>query len=295
MSSWTPTVPSTYAGPGVLKSTQQGRSGQEQTVRTQPPRSRKNRRNRKQNGGFEAAPVGQFGKELNPFSLAQGRQFADLNKNFHGGAFYGSAYPGSVTDSGLPGDLQASAHLLPLNKAFSEIQGLKDQTGGDYASELGVNSNTQSKCQQDYKNYTSVSPNITAAKYVEQHPECTRYVTELTPRGEQLFGEEEVQEGGRRRKASRKNRKVNRKNRKASRKNRKASRKSRKVNRKNRKASRKASRKSRKVNRKQSGGQLGSMPMSEFSKMLLPAGLEGKAGLNPEWKLAEDPNAFAPY
>lgn len=162
-------------------------------------------------GGFEAAPVGQIGKELNSINLAQGQQFAKINAPFHGGALYGGPYPGAVTSSQLPADLQASAHLSPLNKAFEDIRGLKDQVGG-------------------------------------------------------------------KRKGSRKNRKSTRKNRKGSRKDRK--------DRKNRRS---WTRKGRK------GGALGYMPMNEFNKMLLPAGLEGKAGLNPEWKLAEDPNAFAPY
>jgi len=87
----------------------------------------------------------------------------------------------------------------------------------------------------------------------------------------------------------------------------KASRKARK--------SRKASRKHRKGSRKQRGGVLvrwgggsrrrslrgGSyaemrfpMPVGEEGKMLIPAGLQAQAGLNPEWKLAENPLSFAP-
>ena len=95
------------------------------------------------------------------------------------------------------------------------------------------------------------------------------------------------QAGGRRRrktrKASRKNRKASRKNRKASRKNRKASRKNRKASRKNRKASRRSLR----------GGALGYAP-TDAPGMLLDASQTARAGLNPEWKLAEDVNSFAP-
>jgi hypothetical protein len=97
------------------------------------------------------------------------------------------------------------------------------------------------------------------------------------------------------------------------RRHRKGSRKSRKGS---RKGSRKAHRKgSRKAHRKQRGGVLvrwgggsrrrslrgGSyaemrfpMPVGEEGKMLIPAGLQAQAGLNPEWKLAENPLSFAP-
>jgi hypothetical protein len=85
------------------------------------------------------------------------------------------------------------------------------------------------------------------------------------------------QAGGRRR--SRKNRKASRKNRKASRKNRKASRKNRKASRKNRRSLR--------------GGALGYAP-TDAPGMLLDASQTARAGLNPEWRLAEDPKSFAP-
>jgi hypothetical protein len=39
-----------------------------------------------------------------------------------------------------------------------------------------------------------------------------------------------------------------------------------------------------------------SMPMNvaDSSKMLIPAQLQAQAGLNPEWKLAENPSSFDP-
>jgi hypothetical protein len=93
---------------------------------------------------------------------------------------------------------------------------------------------------------------------------------------------------------------------------RKASRKARKASRKARKASRKAH---RKTHRKQRGGlyRWGGggrrrrgmkggaysemrfpMPVGDESKMLIPSALQQQAGLNPEWRLAENPMAFAP-
>jgi hypothetical protein len=102
------------------------------------------------------------------------------------------------------------------------------------------------------------------------------------------------QAGGKRkskksRKTSRKNRK-SKKSRKTSRKNRK-SKKSRKTSRKNRKS--KKSRKNRKSQRRnrRGGGHLG------FNSVNAPGMLlkdYSKTGLNPEWNLAKDPNAFAP-
>lgn len=87
------------------------------------------------------------------------------------------------------------------------------------------------------------------------------------------------QAGGRRRRSTRKNRK----NRKASRKNRKASRK----NRKN-------------TMRRRRNNMMGGMILNPASVsapgLLLSPGQEAKAlsGMNAEWKLAENPRAFAP-
>ncbi len=84
--------------------------------------------------------------------------------------------------------------------------------------------------------------------------------------------------------------------------------------RRGRKGSRKSRKGSRKAHRKQRGGVLvrwgggsrrryrgGSyaemrfpMPVADEGKMLIPANLQAQAGLNPEWKLAENPNSFAP-
>jgi len=81
-----------------------------------------------------------------------------------------------------------------------------------------------------------------------------------------------MQDGGRRRRN--KNRKTNRKNRKGSRKNR-------------------ANRKSR--NRRYRGGAMPSLNPGLVSApgQLLPSSVTA-AGLNPEWRLAENPRAFAP-
>jgi hypothetical protein len=90
-----------------------------------------------------------------------------------------------------------------------------------------------------------------------------------------------MQDGGRRkRKASKKNRRASRRNRRASRRNRKASRKGRKASRRN---------------RRYRGGAMPAMNPGSTSAggMLLPSSVTA-AGMNAEWKLAENPRAFAP-
>lgn len=82
------------------------------------------------------------------------------------------------------------------------------------------------------------------------------------------------QAGGRRRRRAKGSRKASRKSRKASRKSRK-------------------SRKGRKSRRSMRGGALGYAP-TDAPGMLLDASQTARAGLNPEWKLAEDVNSFAP-
>jgi len=191
-------------------------------------------------------------------NLAEGDQFAKYHSGQHGGSAVTSgysAYPGAVTQGSFNDGVPLdAARQNTLIAAYRDIAGLKDQAGG-------------------YKRKS--------------------------------------------RKGSRKNRK-NRKGSRKSRKNKKASRKSRKnkkasrKSRKNKKASRKASRKNRKMYRKQRGGDFvrwggarrhvgGSMqdmsnPMTvaESTKMLISPQMQLQTGLNPEWKLAENPASFAP-
>ncbi len=209
-------------------------------------KSRNTRRNRKYRGGANSgdafAPASLNTGMPTSVALQQGQQYADFHKYQHGGAYtpvVGGPYPGAVTEpTVLPADLIASAKLLPLNRAFDEIRGLSDQTGGRRKGS---------------------------------------------------------------RKGSRKGRKGSRKGRKAHRKshgkshrktNRKANRKNRKTNRKNRSARRQRGG----LYRWGGGGAVEYQPMgvAESGKLLVPAEISAKAGLNPEWKLAEDPNSFAP-
>ena len=150
-------------------------------------------------------------------NLAQGRQFAEMHEGQHGGAGLASGpYPDALGDV-LPQDLAASAHLLPLQKAFDDIKGMSDQAGG-----------------------------------------------------RRRRNKRKSMKGGKKSKKSRKSKKS------------KKSRKTRK-SRKNRR-----SRRSRR-----GGGHLGYQSV-DAPGMLLTDAQYKLAGLNPEWNLAADPNAFNP-
>jgi hypothetical protein len=112
----------------------------------------------------------------------------------------------------------------------------------------------------------------------------------------QIRGMTDQDGGRRRRRGSRKSRKSHKKQRGGdfvrwggARRSLRKGRKSRKTSRKGRKGSRKTQR----------GGSYSEMrfpmPVSDETKMLIPASLQAQAGLNPEWKLAENPLSFAPY
>ena len=96
-----------------------------------------------------------------------------------------------------------------------------------------------------------------------------------------------MQDGGRRRRNTRRS---TRRSRKASKKNRKASKK----NRKNRRSSR-SNRKTSRRNRRYHGGAMPAMNPGSTSApgLILPSNVS-VPGMNPEWKLAENPRAFAP-
>ena len=97
-----------------------------------------------------------------------------------------------------------------------------------------------------------------------------------------------MQDGGRRRR--RNTRRSTRRNRKASKKNRK----NRRSTRRNRRGSRRNRRGSRR-NRRYRGGAMPAMNPGSTSAggMLLPSSVTA-SGMNPEWRLAENPRAFAP-
>jgi hypothetical protein len=103
-----------------------------------------------------------------------------------------------------------------------------------------------------------------------------------------------MQDGGKRRRNTRRS---TRRSRKASKKNRKASKKNRK-NRRSSRSNRRSSRSNRKTsrrNRRYHGGAMPAMNPGSTSApgLILPSNVS-VPGMNPEWKLAENPRAFAP-
>jgi hypothetical protein len=186
-------------------------------------RTRRGTSRRRQRGGESApSPVTGTGMgEMAAQSLAQGKQFATMHANQHGGGGLDAGpFPGAVSEQALlPPNLMNAARVAPLNSALNAIANMKDpgQAGG----------------------------------------------------------------------ARRKGRKASKKGRKASKKGRKASKKGRK-----------ASRKSRKTRRsKQRGGAFGDEAQSVNAPGLLLSGSQmskALSGMNAEWKLAENPAAFAP-
>jgi len=198
-------------------------------------------------------------------NLAQGEQFLQYHSGQHGGSAVTSGYsdyPGAVTqgsfNDGVPMD---AARQTGLMAAYRDIAGLRDQAGG-YKKGSRKNRKSRKNKKASRKNRKS-------------------------------------------KKASRKNRKNKKATRKTSRKNKKASRKNKKASRKNKKTSRKMYRKQRGGDfvrwggaRRHVGGSMQDMenPMSvaESTKMLISPQMQTQTGLNPEWKLAENPASFAP-
>ena len=208
------------------------RKGSRKNRNRKGSRKNRSRKNRMLYGGM--APVAYTNSGPMNLNLAQGQQFASYHANQHGGSgpYAFGPYPGAVNEpSFLPQELVASAHLLPLQRAFEDIKQFgpqSDLTGGGRRSASGF-------------------------------------------RGGAGF----VPWGGGRRSAS----------------GFKGGRRSA--------STVKGGRRSYKGGRRSYKGgsyQDLSMPMdiAESSKMLISPQLQQQAGLNPEWKLAENPSSFDP-
>uniref|UniRef100_A0A6C0KW44 Uncharacterized protein n=1 Tax=viral metagenome TaxID=1070528 RepID=A0A6C0KW44_9ZZZZ len=63
-------------------------------------------------------------------SLGQGGDYFKYHQGQHGGAVFQGAPLSAIADSSLPDALRGPAHIGGLDKAFVDIRGLKDQTGG---------------------------------------------------------------------------------------------------------------------------------------------------------------------
>jgi hypothetical protein len=130
---------------GVSNSRKGSRKGSRKNRNRKGSRKNRNRKGSRKNrmyyGGM--APVGYTNSGPMNLSLAQGQQFAQYHANQHGGSgpYAFGPYPGAVTQaSSLPQGLVASAHLLPLHKAFDDIKQFgpqSDLTGGGRRSASG--------------------------------------------------------------------------------------------------------------------------------------------------------------
>jgi hypothetical protein len=85
------------------------------------------RMTRKKGGAGAPVNYSLAGNWSSRMSLGQGQDFFKYHEGQHGGQ---APYPGSVESSSLPVHLRGPAHLAGIDKAFVDIAGLKDQTGG---------------------------------------------------------------------------------------------------------------------------------------------------------------------
>ena len=96
-------------------------------------RSRRHCRSRRSRGGaaLSGAPLAHSlaGDWSSKMSAGQGGDFLKYHAGQHGGALAGAPLS-AVDSSALPSALRGPAHIGGLDKAFSDVAGLRDQAGG---------------------------------------------------------------------------------------------------------------------------------------------------------------------
>ena len=96
-------------------------------------RSRRHGRSRRSRGGaaLSGAPLAHSlaGDWSSKMSAGQGGDFLKYHAGQHGGALAGAPLS-AVDSSALPSALRGPAHIGGLDKAFSDVAGLRDQAGG---------------------------------------------------------------------------------------------------------------------------------------------------------------------
>jgi hypothetical protein len=204
------------------------------------------------------APVGYSNSGPRNLNLAQGQQFAKYHANQHGGSgpYAFGPYPGAVNQpSFLPQELVASAHLLPLQRAFEDIKQFgpqSDLTGGGRRSYRGGAGFVPWGGRRSASSFADLKGGRSASGFANLlNGGSASGFANLKGGSASGF------KGGRRSNSTVKG---------------------------GRRSYRGGSREDL------------SMPMdiAESSKMLIPPQLQLQAGLNPEWKLAENPNSFDP-
>jgi len=101
--------------------------------KSQRRRSQRSQRRSKKQGGamLSGAPLAYSlaGDWSSKMSYGQGGDYLKYHAGQHGGALEGAPLS-EIGGSGLPSALRGPAHIAGLDKAFSDIAGLKDQAGG---------------------------------------------------------------------------------------------------------------------------------------------------------------------
>lgn len=102
--------------------------------KTHRPKTHKRKTHRRRGGSTHSgAPVNYHlsGDWSSRMSLGQGADYFKYHEGQHGGGALGMGkFPDVVLDQGLPQALRGPAHIGGIDKAFSDIAGLKDQAGG---------------------------------------------------------------------------------------------------------------------------------------------------------------------
>jgi hypothetical protein len=90
---------------------------------------RKTHRRHRRRGGVAPVNYSLAGNWSSKMSTGQGADYFKYHEGQHGGA---APFPGSVTDSMLPAALRQAAHVGGIDKAITDVQGLRDpnQSGG---------------------------------------------------------------------------------------------------------------------------------------------------------------------
>lgn len=199
-------------------------------------RRAKRRGSRRQRGG--QAPVNDTSmNSASNMSHAQGKEYANIHANQHGGAAVSLAAAAPVGYTGMLDDsLRATARIGPIDASMAEIQGMSDQSGGG-RRRRGRASRVRGAIKGAMRNF----------RYGFMHPVRTtrrvgRNVTRALKRALKFRGSR------------------------------------------------------RRGMRGGAGSSIG--PMADYASpgMLLSPAQEARAlmGMNPEWRLAADPKAFAP-
>lgn len=228
---------------------------------------RNNMMRRMMYGGYESVPsptVGNSMASMQAQSLAQGQQFDAMHKNQHGG----SMAPADLAFSG-------KVQITPSPPSTKGMVAGPDRVLAPGSMPAGVAARAMAPPAPSQRGGGGLDAGpfpgaVVAPSVLPENLHASARVAPLDAAIKEIQNLKD-QSGGKRRRGGKKSRKA-RKSKKASRKGRKG--------------------------RKQRGGMYSLENAQSVSApgLILPPGLEAKAlsGMNAEWKLAENPNAFAP-